>query len=599
MQFDIINIGLVFFFAIVGGLVAAKTKLPPALGLLLVGAIIGPNMLGYISHGEYLDIIIEVGAVLLLFVTGLEFEAAKIRQLGSKALIAAVLKIGIVFFLGYHATLWLGYGIPSAVLLAIIISFSSTIVIVKILEQHEMIKRQEIPLLVGILVVEDILAVFTIAFIEAARSTQNIAGFYNITELVIFSVLMLVGIYLVSLVLLRPLISWVVKHNPEAVIFVNLVICIMYSGIAYSLGLSSSIGAFLAGSLIASMPSAHIFEKAIVPFSMVFSSLFFLAIGTLIQYQNIIANLYLIAALIVVLLVSRFIGVGLVTNIFANFKTEQAVFSSFAMFSVGEFSLLIARHAKSFDTSLDLVSLASSIIVISAIIMALTIKQSQEGFMLIRNVIPSGFGVVYGKLRHLADYLNHGFQEMSIETTESNMLKKSVFESVLFAIIFFFAVYFWKRLIDTATVQLGAQLGLVVIGVGILICSYKLISSVHTIFRSAAKIFSSIHLDQNKDKATRIILYLIMFFLMFVISLYSPFFIFLFGLGEVYNTISLLLFIISILLVTRVIYLIESCYKVPIMSGIKKSMPRKPASAYFTKVSANVPPPSKSKFRFE
>ncbi len=597
-----ISIAVWFVFAIVGGIIANKFKLPPALGLIIIGALIGPHFLNYVQGDSSIDLMIEIGATLLLFVTGLEFEASKFTKIGAKALIAAILKIGIVFFLGYHASLQLGYGTDVAVFMGAIMSFSSTIVICKVLEQNDMIRRQEIPFLVAILVAEDILAIFTLTFIEAAKSIQGTAtiiGLYGIAEHVIFSILVLAGIYVVSLLLLRPLIGWVTHNsNSDSIVFIDIILLCGYSYAAYALGISGSIGAFLAGSLIASMPNSTSFRRAIAPFSMVFSALFFLAIGTLVNPATIANNVPLIITLIIILFISRFVGVGLVTNIFANFKTEQAVFSSLAMFSIGEFSLLIARHAKSFGVSTDLMSLSSGIIFISAIVMASSVKRSQEGVMFLKNVLPSSLQTLYHRLRHLSDYLNHGFQEIALETTYSRTLKRSVLSFFALLIIIFLSIYFWGHLVTAFSNKLGQDLGSIAVGTILVICSLSLAKSIGDMFSSASHIFGSIHVDRNRGKAGQILFFLLLFFISFSIGIYSPFFIFLFRLQAYYNYISITLFVASILLLWHLVNLIEGNYSAPSFAPRPRVSHSSNKPASFKPLKDSVPPPSTTKFRW-
>ena len=129
---------------------------------------------------------------------------------------------------------------------------------------------------------------------------------------------------------------------------------------------------------MASLPHAKNMEKAMAPFSMLASSLFFLAMGTLVNLKSIPSNLELIGILAAIIVVSRIVAVSFVTRVFANFKDEQAVFSSFAMFSVGEFSLLIARHTGGFKLDIDLISMSAIVIFLSSLMMAFSVKRTRK-----------------------------------------------------------------------------------------------------------------------------------------------------------------------------------------------------------------------------
>ena len=119
MEFDLLTIALLSLFSILGGVVASKSKLPPALGLLVVGAAMGPSGLNYMKSTAETDWLITIGAILLLFITGLEFDFDKLRTLGAKAFVGALFKIGIVFFLTYHSVIFLGFSVDTALFLSV------------------------------------------------------------------------------------------------------------------------------------------------------------------------------------------------------------------------------------------------------------------------------------------------------------------------------------------------------------------------------------------------------------------------------------------------------------------------------------------------
>ena len=172
MESELLTLGILFFFAIVGGVIAKRFKQPAVLGLLLVGAIIGPNTLNIVSNQEWIDMIIEFGAILLLFVVGLEFDLAKLVKLGFKGVTIAVLKTGIAFFIGYQTASLFGYEPIVGIFAGAVLSFSSTVVIVKVLEQKALYNRQETPLLLTVLVIEDVLAVIALIFFSSLQNSD-------------------------------------------------------------------------------------------------------------------------------------------------------------------------------------------------------------------------------------------------------------------------------------------------------------------------------------------------------------------------------------------------------------------------------------------
>jgi CPA2 family monovalent cation:H+ antiporter-2 len=139
---EFIGLGVLFFFVIIGALIAHKFKQPIGIGLLLIGALIGPHALNLIKNEATLDILMEIGTALLLFIIGLEFIIPKIVKTGIKAMILGVLKIGIIFFICYELLIVTGIDPMVALIIGLILTISSTVVIVKVLEAKGMYNRE-------------------------------------------------------------------------------------------------------------------------------------------------------------------------------------------------------------------------------------------------------------------------------------------------------------------------------------------------------------------------------------------------------------------------------------------------------------------------
>lgn len=560
MEIDLLTIALLSLFGIIGGVVASKTKMPPALGLLAVGAVMGPSGLGYMRSEGLTEWLITIGAILLLFITGLEFDFHKLKTLGAKAFVGALFKIGIVFFLTYQSVVMIGLGVDTALFLALILSFSSTIVIVKVLEQHHMISRKETPLLLGMLIAEDLFAVLALSFISSVKRAGGVSVL-GIFENLIFSLIVMLAIYAACIMFLPAALRWVLRNSgEESLIFVDFLLCMIFAILAEILGLSSAIGAFLAGSIAASLPHAKTLEKAMAPFSLLASSLFFLAMGTLVDLKTIPEHVFLLGILAAIIVVSRVIAVSFVTRMFANFKEEQAVFSSFAMFSVGEFSLLIARNAAGFKLDVDLISISAMVIFISSMMMALSIKRTREGLLLIKTFTPPGMVRAGGKLQVLSDYLNRAFQEMSIESSHSNNVRSSLGRIGTTSLLMFLLVYAYQRLRIGPDSAVAARAVFALLAAILIL---QLIRNLGSMFASCARMLRPIHVSQDPRVGKRIIVYFIALGACLVSGLYLPFFIFLLKLPPAADQVSIGLVALGFFLVWRVSALIQRARGVP------------------------------------
>ena len=438
MAAELISLGVLFLCAIIGGIIAARFKQPPVFGLLLIGTIIGPSSLNLVQDLNMINMMADLGAILLLFAIGLEFDVSRLMKLGARSILIGLLKFSIVLFFGYETTLLLGFSSKVALFVGVILSFSSTVVVIKVLEQKEMFKRKEVPLLVAVLIIEDILAVFALTFFSGIKDQSS--SFISIFEHIIFSIAILVLAYLVTMKILKYCVNIILRNNSDesVIIFLSLGIGAVFSYFAFYLGLTPSAGAFLAGSLIASLPNAKEYGRAIHPYAIIFTSIFFMAMGTLVDFKAIELNLALIVTLIFTVLISRFIAIGFLTFLFANFKNEQPFFSSIAMISVGEFSLLVAKESQKFDIGVDLVTITAAIIFISAIMMSISINYSESLHNFFSSRTPIRMRL---RLEKISDYMRRFFDQLEIENFSTKKLgaeSKITFMLMILTLLTFF-----------------------------------------------------------------------------------------------------------------------------------------------------------------
>ncbi|MBI4438515.1 cation:proton antiporter [Candidatus Woesearchaeota archaeon] len=438
------DIGLIVLFSILGGVLAVRFRQPSVIGLVLIGSVVGPNNLGIVQDLDIIEVSIEVGAVLLLFAVGIEFSLPHLIKKGVSALATATVKVGIVFLLSYCAAVLLGFDSVVAFYIGIILSITSTVIFVKILEQKGLLSRPENSLLVAVLIIEDIIGVFALTIFSSINSRADLEPFNLLLSFAV-SVLVLALFYMVVQRVIGPVISWVIKYSSEETsTFTAIGLCGGMSYLASLLGLSPSVGAFMAGNLVSSVPEAKVFERAIHPFILAFTSLFFFSIGTLVDLSFIAGAVWVVAVLVFVNLVSKFFSVGIGSYVFGGFSGRQAVFSGVAMVSVGEFSLLIAREASNAGLGVDLVSITATVIVASAIIMSVGVNHADRAYTLVKGAVP--FGLISG-VRGFAAYVKDFVVWGSSHSEDVERFKTDVklLAGNLFAlfVVLVFSVHLW------------------------------------------------------------------------------------------------------------------------------------------------------------
>jgi len=516
---ELISLGVLFLFVLIGGIIAARVKQPIGIGLLLVGALIGPHTLNLVHDQQLIDFMIDFGAILLLFVIGLEFAVSKLLKIGAKAVVFGLLKTGITFFITYQVLTWIGFNPHLGIILGIILSFSSTVVIVKILESKNLYNRQEMPLLIGVLFIEDILAVIVLTFLTKSSGGGDIL---NMFEQIFISVSVLILIYIVMLRIAEPVISWLLKNSSDDLApFMALGTCVGFSCLSGALGFTPATGAFLAGSIVASCPHVNLFKYSIKPYTEVFTSLFFISMGMMVNFANLKPLLPLIFTIFLLVLVSRFIGVGLISSIIANFRKDQMVFSSMAALSVSEFSLLIAQHSMKFNLGIDLVSLTAFTIFITSLFMSLTITHYNRISSMLDSRVPKDWS---NKPKSLSKYINIMLHELDTENSNTRTFKKIFVNSIAYVITILLVLLVWKKLVYA----LPAEKFLLVYTIHAASLTFIFYIS-FLLYRKLKKMYNILNVilsnnyAYNLKRSAKILNILLLVITLFLVTIYSPF----------------------------------------------------------------------------
>ena len=535
METELLTIITLCVFAVIGGMIAKRFKQPTVLGLLVIGALIGPNTLNLVSNQQWIDMIIEFGAILLLFVVGLEFDLTKLVKVGFKGITVAVLKVGIAFFIGFQVAALLGYSTLIGIFAGAIISFSSTVVIIKVLEQKSLYNRQEIPLLLTVLIIEDILAIIALIFFSGLQQTNGTSMVGMVEHLIIGLSTLLIA-YGIMLCTSKIMFNWLLKNGSDDMTrFLALGFCAGFSVLAYVLGLSPSAGAFLAGSIVASLPNVRNLEKAIAPYNLIISSLFFIAVGTLVNFASVKVNIMLILVLVLTVILTRLFAFGLIVYLFANFKGDKMFFSSMAMFSVGEFALLIAQQSKNFNVGIDLMSISAAIIFITAVLMSLTLNYSDRLYQ------PTSESVPYGwrkRMERYAGYIKSLSEELDLDNKYSQSLKKNFFSTMIGLLVVLLTIFGWRKLSSILSINEVSQTivtasYLATIALIIATMFYVILKS-RKVLKSLSEIFANATNNKSATHSRHLVIRAFAAFILLAVALIFPFIMFMFGLSTIY-----------------------------------------------------------------
>ncbi|HVU19076.1 MAG TPA: cation:proton antiporter [Candidatus Didemnitutus sp.] len=337
------DLAIVMIVAGVTTVVFRLLKQPVVLGYIIAGVIIGPHTPPYaLIHDEgTINTLAQLGVILLMFSLGLEFSLRKVKSVGAPALIAVVLEIVLLFWIGYEVGQLFGWGTMNSIFLGAMLSMSSTTVIIKVLGDLGKMKERFAQLVFGVLILEDILGIAMIALLSGVATTGSLRlGDVGLTlgKLGLFLAVVLTA----GLIIVPRLIGFVARFRSNEMLVVTVLgLCFGVSLLAAKMGYSVALGAFLIGAVIAEAREIHRIEELIEPVRDMFSAIFFVAIGLLIDPHMIATHwlpIFVISAAVVVgQILTTSIGIFLGGN-----DTRTSLHVGMSLAQIGEFSFIIA-----------------------------------------------------------------------------------------------------------------------------------------------------------------------------------------------------------------------------------------------------------------
>ncbi|MCB2006989.1 MAG: monovalent cation:proton antiporter-2 (CPA2) family protein [Burkholderiaceae bacterium] len=304
-----LELTLVYLLAAVLGVVVCRSlKLPPMLGYLAVGVVIGPNALALAENSEAVRHLGEFGVVFLMFVIGLEFNLAKLRSMRSHVFGLGVFQVSLTMLLGTASMLILAYLLPrfwgmswqTALALSSALAMSSTAIVVKLMVERLELESEHGKRVMGVLLFQDLAVVPMLVLIPALGAAgENLAfalGLAALKATVLITVLLVGGQHV-----MRWWLTLVARRKSDELFVLNLLLITL--GLAWMTemaGLSLALGAFIAGMLISETEYKHQVETDIRPFHDVLLGLFFISIGMLLDWRLVLERWPLVLLLVTV-----------------------------------------------------------------------------------------------------------------------------------------------------------------------------------------------------------------------------------------------------------------------------------------------------------
>ena len=342
------DIVIIFGMSIGVLFVCSRLRIPSIVGFLLTGVLAGPYGLGVIKAVHEVEVLAEVGVVLLLFTIGMEFSLKALVRIRKSALLGGCLQVSLTI-LGTSVLVHMQIGrtFGESLFIGFLVSLSSTAIVLKMLQERAEIDSPHGRTSLAILIFQDLIVVPMMLFTPLLAGTKGEVG---------QSLLLLLakGIGIILLVVLSA--RWLVPaalyqiartRNRELFLLSVVVLCFSIAWFTSSLGLSLALGAFLAGLILSESEYSHQALGSILPFRDVFTSFFFLSVGMLLDVGFLIERPGTIALIVLIILVLKATVAGF-TAFVLRFPLRTALLVGLTLAQVGEFSFILAKSGVSY-----------------------------------------------------------------------------------------------------------------------------------------------------------------------------------------------------------------------------------------------------------
>ncbi len=340
---DLTGLALVMGVALLCGLGMRRLGQPPIVGYIIAGVALGPSALGLVGDRQGIAFFADLGVLLLLFLIGMEMSLYAFREVWRVSLGAAALQIGFAVLILVPPALLAGWPIEAAVVLGFIVALSSTAVVIKLLEQMNILRQPVGQIIVGILIAQDLAVVPMLITLDLMASEKfsawQVAKFIGASAGLVVIVLLLTRRKRLVLPFGRE------GTPPELVALAGLAFCSGGAALTGLAGLTPAFGAFLAGLVIGNSTARHPTIQSTRPIQSVLLMMFFLSVGLLIDIRFIADNWLTLALLLFAVIVAKTLLNIAILGLLRE-PWPHAFIAGVMLAQIGEFSLVIGGAAE-------------------------------------------------------------------------------------------------------------------------------------------------------------------------------------------------------------------------------------------------------------
>ncbi len=372
------NLGLVVFTGAGFLLAARRFRVPPIVAYMAGGLLLGP-VAGLLEVSESIDLIAEIGIALLLFLVGTELSVRKVRAVGRVAVLGGLLQVGATFLLGLGAGLATGYDLLASSFLGLALAFSSTVVVVKLLDARGELTSTHGRIAVGILLVQDVLVAVALTVLAgvAEGGTGAGAAVRGLVMAAVGTLVLGVVAFAGARLALKRLFPWLVG-TPEAAFVVSLAWCFLFIVGAELVHLSVELGAFLAGIAVAQVPRNEELQRRIHPLVSFFVAVFFVSLGVRMDPAAAWSSVPTVLALTLLAVVAKPLLVMVLVPRF-GYGSRTGFAAGLTLGQISEFSVILVSAAVASGLAAEsLLSVVGAVAILSIGVSAVAVPATER-----------------------------------------------------------------------------------------------------------------------------------------------------------------------------------------------------------------------------
>lgn len=352
------TVGLILIVATFFAYIAKIFKQPLIPAYIIAGLILGPAGFKIIQNAELIQSLSEIGIVFLLFIVGLEMDLKKLKSVGFVTVITGFLQVFLTFLAGYFISLWLGFDSTNALYAGLVVAFSSTMIVIKLLFDEDELNTLHGRIILGVLFIQDIIVVGVLMLLGTQSSFSLNTVLFTLGK---FAILLLCAFFINRFIAI-PIFRFAAKSS-ELLFLLSVATCFLFALGAYLLDFSIAIGAFFGGITLANLPYNLNIVARINSLKDFFSTIFFVSLGLQLVFVGFSALILPFFVLLLLVLILKPLIIMVILS-FLGYDKRNSFVSSVALAQISEFGLILVLTQKNVSPELFSITILLGIITI-------------------------------------------------------------------------------------------------------------------------------------------------------------------------------------------------------------------------------------------